>query len=60
MGKMKKYVVEVSRGYTYRVPVEAKDEYEAREIVREMSNDLIEDFEVTAFWDFEIGEEVAE
>lgn len=57
---MRKYIVEVTRSYTYRVPTEAQDEQHARELVRGLDNEEIEQFLSNAFWDFEFGEEVEE
>jgi hypothetical protein len=57
---MTKYIVEVTRSYTYRVPTEAQNEQHARELVRGLDVEEIEQYESNAFWDFEFGEEVTE
>lgn len=54
---MAKYTVEVNRHYTYVVTVEAKDEIEARELVRDYDIEDLEPFETDAYFDFEFGEE---
>jgi len=55
---MPKYTVSVERHYSYEVPVEAEDQYEAREIVRTYEIEDLEPFETNAYFDFESGERV--
>lgn len=52
---MPKYTVTVERHYSYEVPVEANDEYEAREIVRNYDIEDLEPYETNAYFDFEFG-----
>lgn len=52
---MPKYIVTVKRHYSYEVPVEAKDEYEAREMVRDYEIEDLEPYETNAYFDFELG-----
>jgi hypothetical protein len=52
---MPKYTVAVERHYYYDVPVEADNEYEAREKVRDYEIEDLEPFETNAWFDFELG-----
>ena len=52
---MPKYTVAVERHYYYEVPVEADNEYEAREKVRDYEIEDLEPFETNAWFDFELG-----
>jgi hypothetical protein len=55
---MSKFEVEVNRHYTYKVTVEAEDEFAARELVRDFEIEDLEPFETDAWFDFGIAEEV--
>ena len=52
---MPSYIVNVERHYSYAVPVDAEDEYAAREIVRDYEIEDLEPFETNAYFDFEFG-----
>jgi hypothetical protein len=52
---MPKYTVNVERHYSYAVPVEADDEYTAREMVRDYEIEDLEPYETNAYFDFELG-----
>ena len=56
--KMTKFEVEVNRHYTYKVTVEAEDEFAARELVRDFEIEDLEEFETDAWFDFGLAEEV--
>ena len=56
--KMSKFEVEVNRHYTYKVTVEAEDEFAARELVRDFEIEDLEPFETNAWFDFGFAEEV--
>ncbi len=53
---MPKYIVTVERHYSYEVPVEASDEYEAREMVRDYEIEDLEPFETDAYFDFQLAQ----
>ncbi len=53
---MPKYTVKVARHYSYEVPVEASDEHEARDMVRDYEIEDLEPFETDAYFDFEFAE----
>ena len=53
---MKNYTVKVTRQYTYEVPIMATDEDQARNLARGLEVEEIEEYETSAFWDFEFGE----
>lgn len=55
---MSKFEVEVNRHYTYKVTVEAEDEFAARELVRDFEIEDLEEFETDAWFDFGLAEEV--
>jgi hypothetical protein len=55
---MPKYIVEVSRHYDYEVPVFAKDEDEARELVRDYEIEDLEPYQTNAYFDFDFGYQV--
>ena len=52
---MPKYTVNVERHYYYEVPVEADNEYDAREKVRDYEIEDLEPYETNAWFDFEFG-----
>lgn len=54
---MSNYIVAVKRVHNYEVVVDAKDEYEARDKVRNFDwiADDFDEFEVSAHWEFEFG-----
>ena len=53
---MENYTVKVTRQYTYEVPIMATDEDQARNLARGLEVEEIEEYETSAFWDFEFGE----
>jgi hypothetical protein len=52
----KEYIVDVTRVYQYSVPVMAKNEDDAREIVRDFDIEDLEPYQTNAYFDFEFGE----
>jgi hypothetical protein len=52
---MPKYTVNVERHYSYIVPVEARDEDEAREMVRDYEIEDLEPYETNAYFDFDFA-----
>ena len=51
---MSKYTVEVNRHYTYEVTIEAEDEFEAVELVRDYEIEDLEPHEVDAYFNFDV------
>ena len=55
---MPKFTVQCVETHTYEVTVEADDEMDAIDIVRDYDTDQLEEFEVDARWDYEVIEEI--
>lgn len=51
---MSKYTIEVNRHYTYEVTVEASDEFEAIDLVRDYEIEDLEEFETDAYFNFDV------
>ena len=57
---MPKYLVESVLTRTYQMEVEADNEWDAIEIMRDSDYDAEDEYEVDASWDYEVVGEVSE
>jgi hypothetical protein len=54
---MPKYIIECVETHRYEVTVEANNDIEAIDMVRDLDTDQIEEFEVDARWDYQAFKE---
>jgi hypothetical protein len=53
---MPRFIIEVKRNYEYAVPIEADNEYDAIQLVRDYEIEDLEEYETNAYWVFDAEE----